>query len=305
MIRLGLKTSSLLLNAMLFAELASAQAVPWFDDPPAQSSPAIDVSTDETQLIEPMAPQVAITTAPSTVTIPAGTRVLMVLKSPLHTTSGTAGSGLYLETLYPVVQGNHVVIPARTQVQGVVEADRRPGHVNRVSEFRFRFTTLIFPNNFVAPIDGVLQSIPGAKNVRTHDKDGTLKPVNQTEKVVTPAAASAVGGAIIGANRGFGIGLLPGAGLGAALGLGAVLLKRGDEINLPRGISVEMVLQAPLSLEQAQVAENARYVPRYQPPMQPLPEPQQACAAVDAGSVARRSKRCAAVNGSRLAFFDE
>jgi len=260
MIRLDAKKTSLLLAAILFAKLASAQAGPWFDDPPGQSISATGVSLEEPLLIKTMAPQVATTTAPSTVTIPAGTRVLMVLKSPLHTTSGTAGSGLYLETLYPVVEGNRVVIPAHTQVQGVVEADKRPGHVNRVSEFRFRFTTLIFPNNFVAPIDGVLQSIPGAKNIRTHDKDGTLKPVDQAEKVVTPAAASAVGGAIIGAHRGFGIGLLPGAGLGAALGLGTVLLKRGDEINLPRGMNVEMILQAPLALEQAQVAENARYV---------------------------------------------
>ena len=305
MIRLALTIGSMLFAAMLCAKPASAQAVPWFDDPPAQSDPAIGFSTDEARVVELMAPQVTTMTAPSTVTIPAGTRVLMVLKSPLHTTSGTAGSGLYLETLYPVIQGNRVVIPARTQVQGVVEADRRPGHVNRVSEFRFRFTTLIFPNNFVVPIQGVLQSIPGAKNIRTHDKDGTLKPVDQTEKVVTPAAASAVGGAIIGAHRGFGIGLLPGAGLGAALGLGAVLLKRGDSINLPRGINVEMILQAPFSLEQAQVAENARYVPRYQTPMQPPVEPQQACAVADAGGVARRRNRCATAYGSRLPLFDE
>ncbi|HEX3091176.1 MAG TPA: hypothetical protein VHW72_01070, partial [Candidatus Angelobacter sp.] len=140
MIRLALKKGSLLFAAILFAKLASAQAVPWFDDPPAQSTPATGVSLEETRVLETMAPQVATTTAPSTVTIPAGTRVLMVLKSPLHTTSGTAGSGLYLETLYPVVQANGVVIPAHTQVQGVVEANKRPGHGNRVSEFRFRFT---------------------------------------------------------------------------------------------------------------------------------------------------------------------
>jgi hypothetical protein len=186
---------------------------------------------------------------------------MMVLKSPLHTTSGTAGSGIYLETIYPVILGNQVVIPARTQVQGVVEANRRPGHVDRVSEFRFRFTSLIFANNYVAPIQGILQSIPGAKNIRTRDQDGTLKPVDQAEKVITPAAVGAVGGAIVGARRGFGIGLLPGAGLGAALGLGSVLLKRGDAINLAQGTQVEMTLQAPLSLEQAQVAENVRYKP--------------------------------------------
>jgi len=252
-----------LLAAILLSQVASAQGLPWLDDLPAQRSPQAAPQEEPKVLsLEAMVPQVATTTVPSTVTIPAGTRVMMVLKSPLHTTSGTAGSGLYLETLYPVVQDNGVVIPAHTQVQGVVEANERPGHVKRDSEFRFRFTTLIFPNNFVAPIQGVLQSIPGAKNIRTRDKDGTLKPVDQAEKVIIPAAAGAVGGAIIGAHRGYGIGLLPGAGLGAALGLGAVLLKRGDEINLVRGTNVEMILQAPLNLEQAQVAANARYVVR-------------------------------------------
>jgi hypothetical protein len=270
------------LAAILFSRAASAQGLPWLDDLPAQDSheQAISQSKPVTQSPEAMVPQVATTTAPSTVTIPAGTRVLMVLKSPLHTTSGTAGSGLYLETLYPVVYENRVVIPAHTFVQGVVEAGKRPGHVDRESEFRFRFTTLIFSNNYVAPIQGVLQSIPGAKNIRTRDKDGTLKPVDQAEKVITPAAAGAVGGAIIGAKRGFGIGLLPGAGLGAALGLGSVLLKRGDEINLAMGARVEMVLQAPLTLEQAQVAANAHLA-------RPRPSRDSAidCAFGDVGSV--------------------
>ena len=144
MIRLDAKKSSLLLATVMLAKLASAQGLPWLDEPPAQTAVVQNESPGQTPLLQTMAPQVATTTAPSTVTIPAGTRVLMVLKSPLHTTSGTAGSGLYLETLYPVVQGNGVVIPARTQVQGVVEADERPGHLKRTSEFRFRFTTLDF-----------------------------------------------------------------------------------------------------------------------------------------------------------------
>src|SRR5207342_3033075 len=97
-----------------------AQAVPCFDDAkldaaalPASSQPFVAqpvVAQSAKATSEAMVPQVATTTAPSTVTIPAGTRVMMVLKSPLHTTSGTAGSGLYLETLYPVIQDNGVVI---------------------------------------------------------------------------------------------------------------------------------------------------------------------------------------------------
>src|SRR5579859_3753139 len=138
---------------------------------------------------------------------------------------------------------------------------RRPGHFHRTSEFRFRFTNFVFASNYVAPIQGVLQSIPGATNLRAHDKEGTLQTVDQIEKVVTPTAASAVGGAIIGAEHGFGIGKFTGGGLGSALGLGAVLLRRGDKISLRQGTYVEMILQAPLILEQSQVAENARYKP--------------------------------------------
>jgi hypothetical protein len=255
---------TLLISTVLCARSAFAQGLPWLDELPAstnQTQQLLSEPGSAAQAAESMAPAVATTTAPSSVTIPAGTRVLMVLESPLHTTSGTAGSGIYLRTLFPVIQDNRIVIPAHTQVLGVVEANRRPGHVNRSAEFGFRFTSLIFPNNHVAAITGVLQSIPGAKNVRTQDKSGTLKTVDQTEKVVTPVAAYTVGGAIIGSASRFGIGKFTGAGLGAALGLGSVLLKRGDEITLAHGTHIEMVLQSPLSLEEAQVEANARYLP--------------------------------------------
>jgi len=243
-----------LLLVVLLSSAAFSQALPvaWFDEPPRP--------VDQPPLIVTGAAGIQ-SSAPSTLTIPAGTRVMMVLKSPLHTTSGTAGSGIYLETLFPVILGNQVLIPAHTFVEGVVEGSRRPGHFHRTSEFHFRFNNFVFANNYVAPIQGVLQSIPGAPNVRTHDKEGTLKTVDQIEKVVTPAAASTVSGAIIGSVHEFGIGTFAGGGLGAALGLGGVLLHRGDEISLTQGTYVEMVLQAPLTLEQSQIADNARYKP--------------------------------------------
>src|SRR5262245_55242638 len=124
----------LLFATLTISAVASAQAAPWVDD--ASPSPALQVLLQGEGRNQPvnMAPAVVTATAPSTVTIPAGTRVLMVLKSPLHTTSGTAGSGIYLETLFPLIQDNRVVVPAHTQVQGVVEGNRRPGHLERTSE---------------------------------------------------------------------------------------------------------------------------------------------------------------------------
>jgi type IV secretion system protein VirB10 len=247
----SLKSLLMMMAVPLFSSAGFAQAAPGLDDSLFSADTPLQAVSRDTVGIP--------SNAPSTLTIPAGTRVMMVLKSPLHTTSGTAGSGIYLETLFPVVQGDQVIVPAHTFVEGVVEGSRRPGHFHRTSEFRFRFTNLIFANNHIAPISGVLQSIPGAPNVRTHDKDGTLETVDQLEKVVTPTAGSSVGGAIVGSVHEFGIGTFTGAGLGAALGLGGVLLHRGDEISLRQGTYVEMVLQAPLALEQSQIAENARY----------------------------------------------
>lgn len=196
--------------------------------------------------------------AVSAVAIAPGTHVLMALTSPLHSISGTEGSGVYLEVVAPVVQQDRVVIPAHTYVQGIVEGNRRPGHFIRSSEFRIRFTTMIFPNNSVTAIDGMLQSVPGSK-VRSRGQ-GTIRTVDQTEQVLLPAAVGAVGGAILGSVTRFGIGTFVGAGLGAGFGAGDVLLQRGDEINLPAGTRVEMVLRSEIMLSPGQANSNAAYV---------------------------------------------
>jgi hypothetical protein len=242
-------------GSLLFGA-ASAQSLLWIDQLPIQSDqpPSLIQNSSPTQAGRDPGP-------PSSVTVPAGARVMMALTSPLHTTSGTAGSGIYLETLYPLVQDNKVVIPAHTMVQGTVESDKRPGHLQRTAEFKFHFTTLIFPNNHVASINGALQSVPGSSTARAQREDGILRTVDQTEKVVTPAAAGAVSGALFGSVTSFGIGKFVGAGLGAGLGLGSVLLHRGDSISLRAGTNIEMVLESPLSLEAEQVAFNAHYVP--------------------------------------------
>ena len=188
--------------------------------------------------------------APQTLTVPAGTGIITVLRSPLHTTSAVPDSGVYLETLAPIVIDNHVAIPAHSLIQGTVETDKRPGHFDRNSQLRFHFTTLIFPNNQVSTIDALLQSIPGS-NYRKKDSRGTAGTVDQAEKTLPEIGALAFTGALFGSVRHFGIGgLLPGAGLGAGLGIGKVLLRRGDPIVLHEGTRMEIVLQAPVTVSQ-------------------------------------------------------
>src|SRR6185437_6971626 len=199
-----------------------------------------------------------------------GTRILAVLTSPLHSTSGTQGSGVYLEVLVPIIQGDRVVIPAHSYIQGTMEGNRRPGHLKRTSEFRFRFTSIIFPNNHVEPMDAVLQSIPGSKTTRARPGEGALQTVDQPEKVLIPGAGGAVTGGVVGSVSRLGIGTYIGAGLGAGLGLVAVLLHRGDDIDLPLGTRIEMVLRSEISLTSAQQEFNSKYIA---PPPTTFPAP--------------------------------
>lgn len=223
---------------------------------------------------------------------------MMVLTSPLHSTSGSAGSGVYLETLYPIIQDNKITIPAGTQVQGTVESSKRPGHFQRTAEFKLQFTTLIFPNNHMATINGALQSIPGSRTTRAHGSSGTLQTVDQTEKVITPVAAGGVTGAIFGSVEHIGIGKFVGAGLGAGLGLGGMLLKRGDAINLAIGVHVEMVLESPLLLEPEQVAANERSSPAHA--IRPVDNVQSKAACSADGQPERLQQRCSTRTQSRL-----
>jgi hypothetical protein len=203
----------------------------------AQSGPLPDTSRTS-------APQ------PELVTIPAGTHLLMKLISPLHTTSSTAGSGVYLETVFPVVANDLVAIPEHTRVMGVVADERRPGRVKGRGRMRLRFMQLILPDDHELAIAGNLQSLPGSSKNRSVNHEGAIEPVDQIDADVYTVAKTTgigvLGGAISHAGpAGIGYGAL----IGGGLGLAKVLFTRGDEISLPVGTRVEMVLPHPLTLQ--------------------------------------------------------
>ena len=183
------------------------------------------------------------------ITLPAGTHLLMKLTSALHTTSSTPEAGVYLETSFPVIASDRIVIPEHTRVLGVVEYERRPGRSHGRAQMRMRFTEFILPDDRVLTITGSLESLPGSSRHRTVDKEGTLEPVDQIDADVYTVAKTTGAGILVGSISHTGIGVGPGAALGAGLGLAKVLFTRGDEISLPVGTRVEMVLRQPLLVQ--------------------------------------------------------
>lgn len=191
-----------------------------------------------------VAPQESAPT--STITIPAGTRVLMAMTTSLNTISATNESGLYLQTISPVIEENRVVIPPNTYVQGSVIKTARPGRIKGQAQLEFHFDRVILPNNNVLAISGTLAGLAGSHYEKK--RSGTLQPVDQIDKDMKTVFSTTTTGAAIGALSGRGTGAWQGAAIGAATGLGIALFKRGDDIRLESGTRLEMIFDRDVTV---------------------------------------------------------
>ena len=161
----------------------AAASGPAFGQSAAASAPAPNLASPAPAL-EPAAPSTTgAPTAipprailPKTYTVPAGTKVLLQLRSSINTRSAKPGDGVYLASTFPVVVGNKVMIPAGVYVQGVVDRVARAGHVKGKAQLDMHFTSIIFPNGSVVEIPGIVDSVPGARHQDVKDDgEGTIE----------------------------------------------------------------------------------------------------------------------------------
>jgi hypothetical protein len=132
----------LLESAMLFAALAGA----------AQAQEALPP-----QSVAPIAPPAGGASRNSTVTIPAGTKVVLALTSPVWARSAKPGDPVYSSTAFPVAVNNVVAIPPGTYVQGQIDAVTKPGVFSARATFQMHFTKLVYVNGYTVEIPNVPQ----------------------------------------------------------------------------------------------------------------------------------------------------
>lgn len=186
------------------------------------------------------------------IAVPAGTRIAVVLENGISTRSAKAGDSLYFHTSFPITQNNQIVIPVGCYMRGELIESKRPGRVKGKGEFRLRLNTLIFPNGYTVDLTAAPRSADsGGKE--TMDSEGKVTggggKGKDAETAATTTATGAGIGAIAGGVKGAGIG----AGIGGLAGLGAILLTRGPEAELPRGSALDIVLEHELALDAKQI----------------------------------------------------
>jgi len=261
----GLPRLSFLLKCALAATLLVSTPLGRAQEPPGPQTSAPSPRVQAQPAAEPLPASSEL------IKIPAGTRFAVVLENGISTRGAKAGDSVYFHTSFPITQNNHVIIPVGSYLRGELIESKRPGRIKGRGEFRMRLDTLIFPTGYTVDLNAAPRSADsGGKE--TMDSEGKVTGAGGKGKDATTVAETTAAGAGIGAIAGRAKGLGIGAGVGALAGLGAILLTRGPEAELPRGSTLDIVLEHELALDGSQIKFNS--VGQAQP-ITPPPAPQQ------------------------------
>jgi len=182
--------------------------------------------------------------------VTAGTKIPLVLLNSVDTKHSREGDRIYLTTAAPIALDNRIVIPRGSAVAGTVAHAKQQGRVAGKGELFLRFDSLTLPNGVTRDLRSRLGASDGTGHVDR--KEGTITGEGDTAGNVKKIGIGTAAGAGAGSMAGH---TVTGAGIGAAAGLAAVLLKRGPGAVLPKGTSVEMILDRDLRF----TAEELRF----------------------------------------------
>src|SRR5437773_587775 len=194
-----------------------AQNVPDVPPPPAQSVPAQSV--------------------PGTLTVPAGTILLVRVNDYLSSDRNQIGDQFTAVLENPLVVNGWVVARRGQMIVGHVKDVRKAGRIKGTSELGVELTDLTIVDGHQVPI---LTELWKGSGGASHGQDAAT--VGTTTGL----------GALIGAAADWGTGAAIGAGAGAAAGIGAVLLTRGRPTILEPEEPLSFRLVDPVRIDTTQ-----------------------------------------------------
>ena len=222
--------------------------------PPVTSAPppAAAGTASSTSAATPATPASEASAAPksgSTVEVPIGTNLPLVLHNGISTHSAKVGDPVYFETLFPIMIAGRVAIPAGSYVSGEVTETKRAGRVKGRAELMIKLNTLILTNGYMVNLNAVPRSAGTGGGEKVDNEGKVIGDSDKAGDVGTVAKTTAAGAGIGGLATRSATGVGIGAGVGAAAGLMAVLLTRGPDAELPRGTTVDVTLNRPILLD--------------------------------------------------------
>ena len=169
---------------------------------------------------------------PDPITIPEGATLPLVLETALSSATSQTGDRVVARLAEDVRVGEKVVVPAGSEVRGLVTAVASSGRVKGDAHLAFDFNTLVLKSK--------------EHPIATRPVDITADDSHKRDAAIIGGGAGA--GAIIGAIAKGGKGAAIGAIIGGAAGTGVVLTNKGKEVELGTGshVTVRLTREARL-----------------------------------------------------------
>jgi hypothetical protein len=152
------------------------------------------------------------------VSVPESTKLVIRLTTPVSSATSTVETPVRGEIVEPVSVDGVTVIPAGSQVSGVVMSVRSSGKVKGRASLALRFDELRVQQSRHEIDARFARTAPSTRG-------------DDAEKIAIPAVGGAIVGAIVGGNKGAAIGAAAGGGAGTAV----VLSTAGPEVTLAEG----------------------------------------------------------------------
>src|SRR5437660_2617368 len=207
-----------------------ADKPPYSHDRPAQNVPDTPpAATPQTQSV------------PGTLTVPAGTILLVRINDYLSSDHNQIGDHFTAVLENPLVVNGWVVARRGQVLVGQVKEARKAGRIKGTSELGVELTDLSVVDGRQVPI---LTELSKGSGGTSHGQDAAT--IGTTTGL----------GALIGAAADWGTGAAIGAGAGAAAGIGAVLLTRGRPTILEPEAQLSFRLVDPVHVDTTKVSRR-------------------------------------------------
>jgi len=173
--------------------------------------------------------------ASGTVTVPAGTRILVRMIDSVDSEKNRIGDRFRASLEQDLIANGVVVAPRGADVYGRLAEAKEAGHIAGKSELKLELTGLMVGAQLQPIITG------------DYEVSGKSRGANTAKKV----GGGAVAGAVIGAIAGGGKGAAIGAGVGAGAGTAVQVFTRGEQVRVPSETLLEFRIDQPFTVEPA------------------------------------------------------
>ncbi|HUF74042.1 MAG TPA: M48 family metallopeptidase [Gammaproteobacteria bacterium] len=166
----------------------------------------------------------------SWLTVPAGTVLMVTFEQALSSASSQAGDRFSARVVEPVSVNGREAIATASMISGRVVSVERAGRFGDLAQLNLEFTSLRVGSGVERPISASFHGEGEAQSTR----DAVL--------IGGAAAGGAVLGKVLGDDS---ESTVLGALIGGAIGTGIAARNRGEEVTIPKGVVIEIHLDAP------------------------------------------------------------